>query len=311
MLVVEIKASNKSIRVITGYGPQENVSTEERMPFFATLEQEIVCAKMANCSIIIQMDANSKLGKEIVPKDTHDQTPSGAALVGVITRNDLIVVNSLKTKVNGSTTRRRITVDSIEESIIDFVIVSSDLVKDIDELIIDEQKEYALSKIVKRKNSVQVLHSDHNVMIARFGLSWNNEEPQREDVFNFKDKDSLKKFKYNTTNTTKLSEVFDSDRDLESQTKKFLKLLKRSIHTSLKKVKVIKTRESEYDKLYKKWKAARNKEDPKSKEEAEDLETELADKHAEGILEKVRTEIINIQYEEGGLNSGNLWSTAL
>ena len=68
-----------------------------------------------------------------------------------------------------------------------------------------------------------------------------------------------------------------------------------------------KTRETEYDKLYKKWKTARTKKYPKSKEEAEELEAELADKHAEGILEKVRTEIENIQYEEGGLNSGNLW----
>jgi hypothetical protein len=307
MLVVEIKASNKSIRVITGYGPQENVSTEERMPFFATLEQEIVSAKLSNRSIVIQMDANSKMGTEMVPKDTHEQTPNGAALAGVINRNDLIVVNSLNTKVNGSTTRKRITVDGIEESIIDFVIVSLDLVKDVENLLIDEQKEYALSKIVKRKNSVQVLHSDHHVMIASFGLSWNNEVPQKEDLFNFKDKDSLKKFKYETTNTSKLSEVFDSDSDLEVQTKKFLKLLKRSIHKCFKKVKIVKTRESEYDKLYKKWKTVRAKEDLKSKEEAEELETELANKHAEGILEKVRSEIDNIQYEEGGLNSGNLW----
>ena len=48
MLVVEIKASNKSIRVITGYGPQENVSTEERMPFFArNCQCKIV--KQVNC----------------------------------------------------------------------------------------------------------------------------------------------------------------------------------------------------------------------------------------------------------------------
>ena len=171
MLVVEIKVSNKSIRVITGYGPQENVSTEERMPFFATLEKEIVSAKLSNSSVLIQMDTNSKMGKDMVPNDTHEQTPNGASLAGLINRNDLIVVNSLKTKVKGSTTRKRITVDGVEESIIDFVIVSLDLVKDVESLLIDEQKEYALSKIVKRKNSVQVLHSDHHVMIASLSLS--------------------------------------------------------------------------------------------------------------------------------------------
>ena len=71
MIVVEIKAS-KQIRVIVGYGPQENMPTVHRMPFFVTLEEEIVSAKMANKSIIIQMDANSKLGKEVIPNDPKD-----------------------------------------------------------------------------------------------------------------------------------------------------------------------------------------------------------------------------------------------
>ena len=71
MIVVEIKAS-KEARVIAGYGPQENLPTVQRMPFFATLEEEIVSAKLANKSIIIKMDANSKLGKELIPNDPKD-----------------------------------------------------------------------------------------------------------------------------------------------------------------------------------------------------------------------------------------------
>ena len=42
--------------------------------------------------------------------------------------------------------------------------------------------------------------------------------------------------------------------------------------------------------MYKRCKIACTTEDPKSKEEAEDIEKELADKHAEGILDIVRSE---------------------
>ena len=41
LLVVEIKVQNKEIRVISGYGPQENWPEAERTQFFITLESEI------------------------------------------------------------------------------------------------------------------------------------------------------------------------------------------------------------------------------------------------------------------------------
>jgi hypothetical protein len=225
MLVVEVKISNKEVRVITAYGPQENVSIEERMPFFATLEEEIVSAYMSNKSIIIQMDANSKLGKEIVPNDCHEQTPNGAALAGVVKRNALIVINGLNKGVKGAVTRRRITVNSREESIIDFVMISPDLLNEFEEMVVDEEKNYALTKIIKRKANTVMTQSDHNVMISKFSMTWNNEETKKEEVLNLKDKECQKRFKDETTNTKKLSEVFDTEEDLEKQTKKFLKRL--------------------------------------------------------------------------------------
>ena len=46
----------------------------DRTPFFCALEQEILKAKLAGKSVIIEMDANSKLGPEIIPLDNHVQT---------------------------------------------------------------------------------------------------------------------------------------------------------------------------------------------------------------------------------------------
>ena len=81
MLVVQVTVNKKDIRIITGYGPQENLDISKRMPFFAKLEEEILSAKLGNKSVIIQMDANSKLGNTIVPNDPNQQTPNGAVLV--------------------------------------------------------------------------------------------------------------------------------------------------------------------------------------------------------------------------------------
>ena len=44
LIVIEIEITNKEIRVISGYGPQETWKYEERMTFFVSLEEEIVKA---------------------------------------------------------------------------------------------------------------------------------------------------------------------------------------------------------------------------------------------------------------------------
>ena len=56
LLVVEIKIANKEIRVITGYGPQENWESNERTPFYIALEEEIAGAELQGRSVIIAMD---------------------------------------------------------------------------------------------------------------------------------------------------------------------------------------------------------------------------------------------------------------
>ena len=55
-------------RVISGYGPQECWSDEEKMPFFVSLEEEISKAQSAGKSIMIEIDANSKLGPAYIKR---------------------------------------------------------------------------------------------------------------------------------------------------------------------------------------------------------------------------------------------------
>ena len=81
--MVEVKGNK---RIITGYGPQEAWEEERRLPFFLKLEEEIVKAVMAGKAVIIEMDANAKLGRKHIPEDPHEITPNGKLLEGIIER---------------------------------------------------------------------------------------------------------------------------------------------------------------------------------------------------------------------------------
>ena len=172
LLVVEVTIGGKEVRVISGYGPQENWKKEERLPFFQSLEEEIVKAKSSDKLVYIQMDANSKLGPDMIKGDPHAQSDNGKILSAIIKRNALSVINNSEDKCRGKITRKRNTKTRKEESIIDFVITCDEMGDMIEELVIDESKQYALSKYKKTKKGVKVVEADHNSLITKVKAVW-------------------------------------------------------------------------------------------------------------------------------------------
>ena len=59
--------------------------------------------------------------------DVERSKPDPLILETIIERNNLIVVNGLKEKRKGVITRQRSTVNGIEQSVIDFVIIPNNL----------------------------------------------------------------------------------------------------------------------------------------------------------------------------------------
>jgi hypothetical protein len=100
------------------------------MPFFIALEEEVTKAELSGKSLIIELDANSKLGPEIIPGDKHKQSENGRVLAGIVERHGLLVGNSLE-ECKGLITRKRVTRNCVEESTIDFVLLSEDLSEDL------------------------------------------------------------------------------------------------------------------------------------------------------------------------------------
>ena len=125
---------------------------EDKMPFFRSLEEEIVKAKFNGKSIYIQMDANSKLGPDIIAGDPNQQSENGKILYNIINRHVHTVMNGMKSKCKGIITRKRITSKVKECSIIDFVTVSEDIEVMISQVIIDEERDHVLTRYTKTKN---------------------------------------------------------------------------------------------------------------------------------------------------------------
>ena len=181
-------------------------------------------------------------------------------MASIIKRNALVVANSVTSKCSGTITRRRVTEEGVEESIIDFLLISEDLLEDFIELEIDEKKEHALVKITQQKGHVRKVTSDHNVLISKFKLKHIKKKPkERVEVYNFKNKTNQDKFRHETSITKKLSEVFDTNKDINEQTNMFLKRLDKIVHKCFKKIRVGRKKESEYEQLYGKWVEVRHK----------------------------------------------------
>ena len=260
LLVVEVKISNREIRIMSGYGPQEGWDEEDKIPFYIALEKEINRAEMAGTEIMLAFDANAKLGKAFIEQDPHEISPNGKLLSEIVKRHALIVANGDKEKCSGAITRRRITTKGVEESIIDFVIFSKGLSKDFESMQIDEQKNHVLTRYKKRKKGKKLVKSDHNVILTKFKLMWQkNENQERIEMYNLKNKKCQKQFTEESNNSTVLSNIFETSEDLDTQVKMFLKKLNRKIHQSFNKIRIKSNNNKVLDELFSQRKSQRAK----------------------------------------------------
>ena len=110
------------------------------------------------------------MGPQYIEADPHSHLPNVRILAGIVDRHNLVVVNGLSDKCEGLITRKRVTVDKTEKSIIDHVIISDDLKSLLVSLNIDEDRKHVLEKVTKTKLGIVRTKSDHNVLITRFGI---------------------------------------------------------------------------------------------------------------------------------------------
>ena len=128
----------ESIRLILSDGPQKGDAEDEIEDFYENLQIQLDRGFLKGDSVLLVGDLNAELGKPVINHDIHDMSANGKLSCDIIDKCNLYVVNALGlckgvfTRVNNK--------NSAEKSVLDYVIVSSNLSDNIVSMTIDEGK---------------------------------------------------------------------------------------------------------------------------------------------------------------------------
>ena len=101
-----------------------------------------------------------------------------------------------------------------------------------------------------------------NSNITTLNIKWEKKkESERIEVFNYKDKEGIKKFKEITENTTSLSTIFNSNKSIHKQTKQFVKQFNQILNQCVKKIQIKPAKYTQIDQLFRKQKELKIKTD--------------------------------------------------
>ena len=160
-------------------------------------------------------------------------------LLDVIENNGLIVVNGTD-RCSGVITRYRKTSVRTEESVLDFFIVCEKFFTFITRMVIDEARQFPLTKFSTKTGQKSIKLSDHNTLILDLNIRWNSNDKmeKRQEIFNFKNSDQFNQFEMLTESNDELRHCFDNCIDLNMSANKWLKILNTVIRKSFKKIRI-------------------------------------------------------------------------
>ena len=215
ILVTQICIAGFNIRILNGYGPQEDSNKDDILNFWHQMEKEIIDAKDENCGIIIGFDANAKLGSSIIQGDPNVMSNNGLIFLNLVKRHNLTVANA-SDKCNGTITRHRSTINNVEEAVLDYFVFCERMEPFFNSMLIDEKRLHVLKKFVTTRGFVNHVESDHNIMVAKFSLKYQHRYPRvKREFFNFHNKEGLDMFAEFTNNTDQFSRCADDSKSTE------------------------------------------------------------------------------------------------
>ena len=201
----------------------------------------MINAKEDGCKIIIQVDGNAKVGKDIIRKDPNTISNNGKILLALVDRQGLVIGNA-SSKCTGTITRKReILVENkkvVEKSVIDYLILCDFMYDYLDDLTIDEERNYVLRHVSKRKKSNYIC-SDHNMLIGKYNLPFRKfRGKERYEFFNFKNEEARIKFLHETNLPNKFSSHFHRGHNFLAACNCFFKQLNSTFHKCFKKIRI-------------------------------------------------------------------------
>ena len=101
----------------------------------------------------IELDANSKLGSNIIPGDPCQQpSENGKLLLELLEQHPNLTLLNKTNLCEGTITRSRTANNMLEESVIDFVMISDDLIPLVQSMLIYEDRKHSLTRFRKLKH---------------------------------------------------------------------------------------------------------------------------------------------------------------
>ena len=240
ILTVQLEVNKQKIRLINGYGPQDDDNLQNRLNFWLGLDQEIISAKSESCLVMIQMDANVKVGSNLISADPNTGSDgNGRQMLELMERHGLQLLNADKL-CTGTVTRYRVTKKGTEAAILDYVLVCQELYEFFEKMEIDEDRNYTLTRYATKKGNKKIVSSDHNPMLVTFNMKYikiqNNQI--RKEIFNLKNSDCQTKFYEETNHGLKCQQCFDSGKSFEENTRKFFNTLDDTLHKCFRKIRI-------------------------------------------------------------------------
>ena len=131
--------------------------------FYSRLDQEVHNAQLFDCFVCIDMDANAKVGWDIIKGDPHLTSQNGQLLLDFGIRNNLIICNASDLR-EGKIARKRNTVNGAEEEILDYIILCQEMFMFLKLMKIKENN--GLTSYSRKKITL----SDHRLLIGTFNF---------------------------------------------------------------------------------------------------------------------------------------------
>ena len=313
VLVIQIEVQQFPIRCIGAYGPQEKDKIERKLKFWARLSKEVEEAYESDCAIVFQMDGNLWAGNDLIKGDPNECNNNGRLFKNFLQEHPyLCVVNSLAL-CEGIITRRRKCKAKTEEAVLDFFVVCDKIKCFIEKLIIDEKKEYPLTRYMKHGKK----DSDHHTMIFHLQLNFIQKNQSRIEMFNFKNLECQSNFYSITETKNDLINCFENGKGLELQTNEWFKNLFSYFHQSFVKIRSrsFKKKLDETDqllsqrtKLIQKLKKTKDKDKKEVEREIEEIEGKISDITAEENRNKVVSNFATLKASDGTTNQNGVWS---
>ena len=171
-LVVKIWLDDFPIRILNAYGPQLNDAMDRKRKFWDFIEREVRNAGEAGAGLIIQMDSNSHLGKDVIENDVNDQNLNGKLFCEFMERMPHLSITIALSLCEGSITRMRKTTRGVETSILDVFVTCDRILPFITRMVVDEKRENVLSNYNALKDTGRVIESYHNGMTLEMNLTF-------------------------------------------------------------------------------------------------------------------------------------------